>query len=161
MRKSRRAASRGVVSALVLIALVLVVLMARMGRGDGSGPASVDELIGFWMIGWFCGLVWWNARWLTVPSPVRAARRRRTRDSVLRAPYEVELFEEGLTSRTDGLATQVSWSYFAEVVETKREFVLTRHSGDADFALPKRGLPDAAQVNTLRDFLHVHIARPS
>ena len=42
-RKSRRAASTGIISALVLIAIVLIALMAHMGQDDGSGPAPVER----------------------------------------------------------------------------------------------------------------------
>lgn len=153
-RESRRAAWRRIFSASLLILFVLVTLA---GQDDGSGRASFDELIGVWVLGWGCALLWGYARRLILLSPRRIARRRREHASAFRTTYEVELSEYDLTSRTDELALKMPWSAFAEVEETERQFILKRPGGEMGFALPKRGLPDTAHVDALRAFLHAHI----
>ncbi|GAA4613951.1 hypothetical protein GCM10023195_60680 [Actinoallomurus liliacearum] len=155
VQKSRRAASKGIITALMPVGIVLIAVLTRM---DGSGPVPDGELIG-WMLGWSCAIIWVNGKRLRSLSPLRVAHRQRARHSEVRTPYEVELSDEGLTSRTDELTMKMPWSYFAQVEETKRQFILKRPSGEASFALPKHGLPEAARIDALRDFLHTHITQ--
>jgi hypothetical protein len=145
LRTRRRRSLRGLITALGLVAIAIALLMAD--------PSSPKALLLVWAGGSGAG-AFGNAVVLVQSSPRRYAARARTQNPALSEAHEVTVSTTGITSRIRHLTTTYEWPYFTDVEETERLFLLTGRHGAIEFALPKHGLTDTAQVARLRDFLN-------
>ncbi|MGV9789816.1 YcxB family protein [Streptomyces sp. NPDC003435] len=141
VRRSRdRAARKAVVGAAVTVGLVVL-----QGRYDD--PTHLVYLTGC-ISGALTGR---SLRTVLLSTPW--GRRWSARHAVdARSDPEVTVGDDGIVLVADGRSLE-PWDTFTGHIETERQFILLRASGEPAVTLPKRTFPDAALVAECRRLL--------
>ena len=130
-------------SAAALFFIAVVILPQALAVLDGDEPLNSllpGFLVFFSLFAAVFAFIWFY------PLGVR----------VTGADREVTVSNEGVSSQSPVARRLLYWVNFTGALET-REFFLLRIGGQSMWPVPKRGLPDAAALQGLRDLIRAHV----
>lgn len=152
----RRRRIRALSITAAYMAALLAITLDDVGRHGAKSSAVDTWLISGCLITFFA---------VGLPALVRTSRRalaKGVRKAMKKTPdllsvREKTITPEGLTTRTAEQCLTVAWSYFTQVRETDRQFILVTPRPRAWVSLPKRALPSPELISQCRQMLQHYV----
>lgn len=146
IKTTRSVARTSMLIGTIFAALLVCQAIFREGTWILTDGAGIPLL--FAVAAWVAALILWRS---VSPAGARAAARNRARAVAvlcLRQPHTITLTPEGFRFAGDGMATELAWKHFEEVVGGERFILLVKHDATAH-VVPRAIVGDAPAQEAL------------